>query len=565
MNQSDDANLPEQENLENSACCSTSLNEETSVQPLAVEEQEETESNKKHSKEFEFFIQDLAKDSDPEAKLNKAIQFMEASLAQSGSPHFKSFWEARNICIELFKENIPPSNRAILWTKYSELSKEARRLKEILDEQSAFAVEQIGIAIQALESDIEAIPQQCEHRLSSDQAPLQNILECRSLEKNADFYRKVQCELDLLNSQASRINSMRKELIKTEMRIRHKNKFFQRLSLAGDKVFPRRKELIKEISQSFLDDVDAFIAAYFSQDDLQEHLFYLREEIKTLQGIAKLITLNTHSFTNTRMRLSECWDKIKHLEKEKKKERAQQRVVLKQNVETVVQKIEEFNQSLQTENLSVAEGHKKLDEITTFMRQVELGRDELKFLRDELSKARKPLLDKVQAEEQARQDHESERIRAKKQKVIELKQEIETLVHSAHQQDAEQLVAARDALLEKINSSALIKSEKQELERLLKGLRDLISDKKENAMLSLSDDDRQKIHQLRDLLKQRKERRQEIKTQLEQLRRASGSSGLDFEQAMVYNAQVTAEKERLEKINQGVIEVEKMIAKLEKK
>ena len=90
-----------------------------------------------------------------EQKISQALEFMEKALSQPGSPHFKEFWEARKQCLDLFKENIPPSPRAFLWSKYCELSKEARRLKEILDEQTAFAVEQIDIAIKALEEEIQ--------------------------------------------------------------------------------------------------------------------------------------------------------------------------------------------------------------------------------------------------------------------------------------------------------------------------------------------------------------------------------------------------------------------------
>ena len=84
-------------------------------------------------------------------------------------------------------------------------------------------------------------------------------------------------------------------------------------------------------------------------------------------------------------------------------------------------------------------------------------------------------------------------------------------------------------------------------------------------MLTLSDDDRQSLQQLKEVLKQRKERRQEIKTQIDALRKTAGVSGLDFEQAMNFNAQVASEKERLEKINQGIQEVEQKITQLSKR
>ena len=101
-------------------------------------------------------------------------------------------------------------------------------------------------------------------------------------------------------------------------------------SALGDHVFPKRKELIKNLSQTFLADVDAFMAQ-FSQGEIRESLFVLRDEIKYLQNIAKVLTLNTNAFTHTRMRLSECWDKIKGEEKERKKEWSEQRAQQKQN------------------------------------------------------------------------------------------------------------------------------------------------------------------------------------------------------------------------------------------
>jgi len=81
--------------------------------------------------------------------------------------------------------------------------------------------------------------------------------------------------------------------------------------------------------------------------------------------------------------------------------------------------------------------------------------------------------------------------------------------------------------------------------------------------MALPSDKRQALEQLRELLKQRKERRQQIKNQLEQYRRSGGASSLDIEQAMSVNAQVQAEKENLEKANHGIREIEIKITELE--
>ena len=88
----------------------------------------DTETKKRDRKEgftaqFEDFKKQFDAQPDLEAKLQLAIDFMEASLAQGGTPHFRSFWEARRFCLPLFKENISPAFRSQQWNRYSELSK----------------------------------------------------------------------------------------------------------------------------------------------------------------------------------------------------------------------------------------------------------------------------------------------------------------------------------------------------------------------------------------------------------------------------------------------------------
>lgn len=512
----------------------------------------------RHKQVYDAFLKELEAFQSPEEKLQHAISFMEATISQAATPHFKSFWDARTLCLEFFKQNVNPVVRTALWSKYIELSKEARRVKEILEEQSAFASEQIDLAIQALENDIARNNEAAENR---EDRPL--ALSSVALEKKLSLYARLQSELDLLNTQAARINGLRKELIKTEMRIRQKNRFFQRLSAAGDKVFPRRKELIKELSNSFIEDVENFIKQNFQNEQGGEALFALREEIKALQGAAKILTLNTHSFTHTRLRLSECWDSIKEHEKERKKERAQQRTVFKQNFTEVQEKIRAFNEAFLAGGISNGEASKQLDAIASFMREVDLGREEVKELREELQNARKPILEKQKEEEQQRLRQEEERDRVRKQRIQELHTECGSLLARVNDLDADALTIERDALNQKIAQASITKIEKQELERVLKPLRDIIAEKKEQALLSLSDDDRQMLGQLKQLLKEKKERRQEIRNQVELLRKACGSSGLDFEQSMRFNAQLEEERESLERINAGIREIEDKIDEVE--
>lgn len=518
--------------------------------------QKKGEKQEKFPSQFLAFKQAFEEQTDPEIKLQLAVDFMESSLAQGGTPHFRSFWEARRLCLGLFKESINPALRSYLWGKYSELSKEARRLKDILDEQSAFAVEQIEIAIQALEKEINALEESC-----AESALSEPLIFPEALKEKQDAYQRLQYRLNMLNAQAARINALRKELLKIDMRVKFKSKFFQRLSSAGDKVFPKRKELIKELSHLFSDDVEQFIKDHFKEKEVRESFFILREEIKTFQGLAKALTINTHAFTTTRTVLSECWNDVKSQEKEKKKERLQQREAFKENSDQVEQQIQALKELIEKGEESPAELQNKINSLSFSMRQVQLGRNEVKVLRGALNELRKIVQDKVKAEEniQLRQAEEQNRQRVERYKAF--KEQVENLLYSNDELEADQLVEKRDALLENIHSSPLAKGEKQEFERMMKPLRDIIADKKEKALLALSDDDRHALKQLQSILEQRNARRQEIKTHLEHLRKGAGSSGLDFEKAITLTNQINEEKERLEKSNRSIDEIEKRIRK----
>ncbi|MFT4554440.1 MAG: hypothetical protein ACI9S8_003091, partial [Chlamydiales bacterium] len=507
----------------------------------------------------EEFKKTLETVADPEEKLSMSIELMRKTLSQSGSPHFRNFWEFRKICLPLFKNNINPAKRIKLWADYSELSKEARQLKEILDEQSAFAVEQIDIAIQTLEDNVENIKE----RLTTV-SDVAFPAESQTLEPKFTFYNDIQRELSLLNTYAARINALRKELIKTEMRIRHKNKFFQRLSATGDKVFPKRKEHIKTISQQFIDDVEGFVTDNFTDTQQLGSLFYFREEIKALQGIAKILTLNTHSFTHTRSKLSESWDKVKRLEKDRKKERAQMRAVYKENIALVDVRIETYTKEIEEKKLSNADRKKSLNEISNFMKDLDLGRDEVRILKDKIAQLRQVIFDQEKSVEKERLDKENDRKRLKVEQFESLEERIETFLKEAIELENELITETKAALLLEIEEAPLLlKGDKQNLERLFRPLRDIIAEKKEKALMDMPEGDRQALESLRVMLSQRLERRQEIKTLLESYRKTSGTSSLDFEKAIAYKELIREEKEQLVKVNERIKELQEKIKEIE--
>lgn len=280
--------------------------------------------------------------------------------------------------------------------------------------------------------------------------------------------------------------------MKTEMRIRDKNKLFSRLSAAGDKVFPRRKELIQNISDEFKLDVENFVLAHFGEGEQSgAPSFALREEIKMMQAFAKELTLNTAVFTETRLKLSSCWDKLKEEEGERKKEIAEKREIVKQE------------------------------------REKELAKE-----------------------------------RAFREKINLVKSGLQTILDSTNELDAEQIAEKSEALKQEYATLTLSKIERQLFDRLFKQIKDLITEKKGKALLSLSKDDLDAIEKLEALLEETRVERQEIKGLLEQYRKTLGGSNLDFEKAMTMQEMMESEKERLEKTDAAIIEIEEKISEI---
>ena len=196
------------------------------VAPVVETASESNPPGKDFGKEVGEFLKTLDSISDIENKVQAAIDFLEKSISQSAlatsaSAHLRNFWEVRKYCLELFKNDaLSPTARVKFWNHYIELSQEAKRLKESHDAQSAFHQEQIEMAIKGLEDELNKLKEN-----SSEGTPFTFSVASETIEKNIDFYATLQKELSLLNFYAARINALRKELIKTDMRIRHKNNF----------------------------------------------------------------------------------------------------------------------------------------------------------------------------------------------------------------------------------------------------------------------------------------------------------------------------------------------------
>ena len=502
------------------------------------------------TQEYSQFLIELEEKTKLEDKLKFCLNFMRAALSSEKTPAFRDFWEAKRLCLEFFKEKLPARVRTVYWAEYAELSDEIRRVKEILDEQSSFAHEQIELAIAAVEKDIEAFAAQLEEMTALE------VPKC--LEKKASEYIHMQKELDLFNTFAGRLNGLRKELIHTQMRIRYKNRLFDRLNELGDKVFPKRKQRIKEISELFTQDVESFVSAF----KLKEPPFFgTKEEIKALQAFAKQITLNTPAFSQMRETLSGCWDQVKEKESALHEKRTQEREAHKENFEKISPQIEALKENIAHEKITLKEADDTTEAILQEMRELELGREEVKTLKKRLFAAKKPLEEK-EKEERARvkeQEELREKLKAEAKGIL-LEQSLAVL-NQAEALSLEALVEKWEALVKEEKAVNAVGIEKAMLDNRLDSIADYIQEKKWQNLIQESPEDL--APSLHGLLSERHKARRKLKETLEEHRKTIGGSGLSLEHSMLYHELIGEEKMRLDAMETMIEEIEEKLFDVE--
>ena len=506
------------------------------------------------TEEFEKFTSDKCR----EDKLSAAVSFMKKALSHEGTPDFKGFWDVRKLCLDIFKEEINPVVREKYWIDFVDLSNEAKKLKDILEHKSVFLFEQMELAVNSLAKEIENIDSTVAIVDDSGFPEFGEFLAPKYGE-----YNDLQKKLNLLNAFAERINSFRKEIIKTDMRLRFKSKLLKSLSACGDKVFPIRRELIKEISAKFEQDVNAFFKLYFEKENSETPFYILKKEIKALQGAAKVLTLHVKSFTDTRMQLSFCWDKIKEIEEEKKQGSVEKRKELKDNYELLNKKIEGLEEIFKGD-VSLKEADVVFDKMSKEIMEVNVLKADLHRLKKNLKEIFKPIEERKITERLEAQKKREELFKQKTEKLVEIKELTAKLIKEEGEYSFDDFNEARTGMLKELENLELNKIERQQIDRILKPLKDIIVNKKEKMQLNLSQDSLLALEKMKEIRKDRLKRKIEIKKQIDQYKeKAFGSSGFGFEEAMMYQDAISAEKKRLDNINELIGEIEEKIAEKE--
>ncbi|EPP34597.1 putative myosin heavy chain [Chlamydia ibidis] len=512
---------------------------------------------------FTIFTQELSAFSSVEEQVAFSLDRMEQALRSPQGADLKLFWTIRKHCLPLFHQVDNTSKRSDYWRRYIDLTKEGRHIKTLQDEEGTFVVGQIELAISCLEQDI-ALFLEGNSSVNTQESDA-SFLETHALDRHKDFYKALHSSLLWLSSFSTKIIDLRKELMNVGMRMRLKSRFFQRLSALGNHVFPKRKELIEQVSAAFLGDVNSFVSRYFShadKDALKRSVFFLRKEIKSLQQAAKSLAVSSTVFSETRLKLSECWDQLKGLEKEIRQEQGRLRIVSAENSQEVRRQLSEGRQMLDN-GVDLLQIRKYLDGIAKHIRAVDLIHDDVVALKNELQtlfdllKEKQDLAEKVYQEQLAKD-------RQVKQEAIQLLSDrisefatacsVKNISPNARVEWQE----LKDALGK---VSFLSPTQKISLDNKLNVAWQHIVAFFEEQLLS-SPDSREKLINMRQVLEQRLERRRELKDKLEKDKKLLGSSGLDFDRAMQYSALVEEDKLAIEELDAAILDLRRQIQQL---
>ena len=456
-----------------------------------------------------------------EEKLKKTISFMKEAISQEGVPRFKDFWDAKGLCLPLFKEKLPQAIKEIYWKQYTDLALEAKRLKEILEEQSSFASEQIELAIKGLSHDVECF-------LSSSTAS-----------ESASFKDK-QTQVDALLAFTTRLKGLREEVAKTEMRLRHKNRLFKEISELGDKFVPQKNELIKRVSAEFLHEIELFCQKEFDLEQkkmiqAQSKVYDVREKIKHYQELAKALSLPSSVFTKTRTLLTTAWDIVKNEEKERKKLFLEKK---EQEAKMLDESLADIDQKLSVPFSSKEELQSVKQQLLSAVEALPLRYQEKKPLKALIyEKIEEKLIPFKEVENQKEEKLRLE-LKEKKEKALEFKTTIETLIFS--DSSLEKLKTALDGFVEEVAKLKVDVKQRPFFDELHKKLFEAILNKEQEL---LKNDDQS----LSLLYAKWTEFKNDTKVQLELYRKQVSLSGFDFEKAMLFNDLATIQKERYER------------------
>lgn len=468
-------------------------------------------------KDIDIFIGELNALDSADDKLQKMLDYMQLQLEKGKVKPINRFWKMRHFCLDQFKQNISFSKRLAFWGKYCEIIEEINHLRAVIEEKVLSNKVEIEKAILSIEKEI---GDYSELLLNSPPIEIPQNVTC--FQKNETFYQTHQKELNIFNSYAKQLNALKNEALKLEISYRDKQKLLDELHALSDRVFPRKRDLLIEISKAYSEDLKHFIQQHFEKKELKLPLFNIKDQIKSLQNFSKVLNLNVATFTQSREKLSECWDQIRNFEKEQKKVKDQQKVEFQENETQLGERIEALKEKKVA--LSKEAYEREVNQLDESIKKANLQKSQRNKLREHLS-----VID--QNSNSNENSSEGEEVH------VQIQREIQNLNVTAKNKDYFTLMAEYKRIQALFISTPILDAHQNKILRGLFSIKNILVEKLLDEVENGVDAE--------SLAEEIEGFKKEIREDIERYRRALNTSNQSIEKAMLFNELLTQSKIKL--------------------
>ncbi len=434
-------------------------------------------------------------------KIESALCFMKKALLET-PPRLRDFWEVKETCYSLLKGELRPEKKRPLWREYQEVIEEAKSVKARLEEQALFSIEQVNLALDAMDCRLLLGKASGQKKLSVSKS-IQPFLK-----NKIEVYAQAQQQVTFLDALIHRLSTLKGEVLQASTRSRGKTLVLDRMAALGDTLYPARKQAIDKVSALFLEDVLFYAENRFPKGEevpISPPLFRLRDQIRGLQALSKQLTLSAKAFQAGRAQLNQLWKQVETWNKMRLADLKKKAPELQENFDIKKGEVTAFCDEIKQLS-DVGEIQKKTQEMLFAIKKTELDPAKGAALREQVEQTSQKII-------QANKDkiaRETEKQRTRIEETLSL---CETIIkNSATHQELETFVKEAPTCLKELKMSL---SEAMVLKTAY--FKALCS-----AQLPSN---HQSLEQLRE----------EVKKHVEVLRKEAGGSGFNFELAMLYD------------------------------
>lgn len=495
------------------------------------------EEVKAPSENYVVFCRDLEKAMGIVDLLKCAFGFLRSCVESDFARTSKEFWQVKQLCLELFKEPMEKAFRAPLWQEFIELLNQAKFAQDLLLENSAFSLDQFELALKGLQSEVasaEELEKSQWHLIDEvgfdgSDSSMQEFLRALNQEISTS-----QAHLAHYNNLAVRYRSLKEEIVEASLRAKDRRQLFDKLKAIRVLLFPRRKELIKRVSNLYLEEVYRFVESSKAQlalPKMTRPIYAVRAELKALQKLAQGLTLLPEAFKKARAQLSTLWEELSKLDTKRKARFLEKKEELLANAQALEEKISHIEKS--------AKG-KSLEEIKQLIRDGKKHIRSQPLLKEDSAAFEKRLFNLqvpfIEEEERQKRQRDEARLIKDQQKQSALEKVESSIEEALSKGESIDL----EGYQRELRAHELSRKERLHFESLFERVQRKLQEQK---LKSLDGDTKAQIALFND-------RKKALQDKLDELKKEKGTKSLDFERALFIEEAISSCKDELHQISE---------------